>query len=100
MNIYLALAIMAFGLALHLGKKMMEFEDAGDVMSPLAYARKHPWRIFVTVGSCIGGVFVLDWWGQLNHFAAFSTGFSASSVFDMLRSRSNAKLQAIQEKGG
>lgn len=97
-NIYLAIVLMLFGLALHLAKKMVEFEDAGTAMSPISYAKQHPWRIFLTVGSCVGLIFMLSWMNQLNEFAAFSTGITGSSAFDALRSRANSRLDIGESK--
>lgn len=95
MNIYLAILMMLFGLAIHLGKKMQEFEDTGTAISPISYAKTHPWRIFVTIGSCAALLFLLDSMEQLNWYAAFSTGFGGSSAFDTLRAKTNNKLAAI-----
>lgn len=100
MNIYFALALMLFGLLIHWAKQMLELEDAGTSVSPIAYAKAHPYRFVVTVGSCVAAVLLLSWAGQLNQTVALLTGFGGQSAFDMLRTRANNKMASLAVETG
>jgi len=91
------LIAMLVGLALHLAKKMKEFEDDGVSLSPIRYALAKPWNIVVTIGTCAASLFAMQEMGQLTVFAAFLTGFAGSSAADGFRSLSNINRKDIAE---
>jgi len=75
------------GFVAHVIKKIMRVRRDGHLLSPLAYFGQYPYQsIFALIGA-IAGVGALHATGMLNAVSAFSAGYMANSIADILGKR-------------
>lgn len=96
-NLWLCAGLIAAGMAAHFCKKLYDLEQAGTILSPLAYARQRPYAVAMAI---IGAYLLAAFWyfvGQLNEVASILTGVGCSSAFDTLRARAVAKMRTPED---
>lgn len=92
-NLYICALLVALGIASHGAKKLYDLEQAGTILSPHAYARKHPYAVVLAIISTYLLAATFYFMGQLNEITAILTGISCGSAFDTLRARAVKQLR-------
>lgn len=81
------------GFVAHVIKKIMRVRRDGHLLTPLGYFVQYPYQsIFALIGA-IAGVGALHATGMLNAVSAFSAGYMANSVADMLGKRGKREIE-------
>jgi hypothetical protein len=75
------------GLLSHGLKKIMRRRRDGDRLTPWGYIARYPYQILAALIGMIAALVALQEMGQLNAVSAFSAGYMANSVADMLGKR-------------
>src|SRR3954471_15361175 len=85
MNLYLATALMLFGICAHFLTVLSELEEAGTSMTPLAYLKQHPYRAASMAVCAFILLLAANAAGELTHLSAVLIGFSCQTAADQLR---------------
>lgn len=91
MNIYLATALMLFGVLVHFLSVLMALEDAGTRIGALDYLRAHPYRAAFMVCISFVSLLIANELGQLTQLTAVLIGYACQDQADRVRQRANAK---------
>jgi hypothetical protein len=92
-NIYVCAFLLVLGMLAHFLLRLYNLQQAGTLLSPIAYIRQQPYSVAVSV---MGGILLflaLYFAGQLNEGMAIAVGVACSEALDSLRARSVAKLR-------
>lgn len=92
MNLYLATALMLFGVVVHFVEALALLEEAGQHLTPLAYLRQHPYRSLAMVLTAFILLMILNAAGELTKTAAVLVGYTCQSAADRIRQRANARM--------
>lgn len=97
MNIYLATALMLFGVGVHFLSVLASLEDAGTPISPLAYLKLHPFRAALMVCASFIVLLVVNELHQLTQITAVLVGYTCQDANDRLRQRANSRITSLME---
>ena len=99
-NIYVCMLLLVLGMLAHFALRLYNLQQAGTLLSPIAYASKEPYTVLV---SLMGGILLflaLFFAGQLNEGMSIAVGIACSEALDSLRARSVAKLRVDEPQSG
>lgn len=98
MNLYLATALMLFGVGVHFLSVLASLEDEGKVFTPWGYLRLHPYRAALMVCASFILLLIVNEMQQLTQITAVLIGYTCQDANDRLRQRANARKSSLQEK--
>lgn len=99
-NIYVCAVLLVLGMLGQFFLRLYNLQQAGTLLSPLAYARQQPYTLAMAV---FGGVLlflVLYFAGQMNEGMAIMVGVGCGEALDTLRARAVAKLRDVGAQSG
>jgi hypothetical protein len=97
MNLYIATALMLFGVGVHFLSVLADLEESGQSMTPWGYLRQHPYRAALMVCASFILLLVANELHQVTQLTAVLIGFTCQEANDRLRRSANAKLSTIGE---
>ena len=86
-NLLICAVLVAVGILFHFACKLSELEAQGQIISPKAYWRQHPWTSITVVMSAYLFMALQVALGELSYSAAILTGIACNSLGDKLRAR-------------
>lgn len=99
-NLWLCAGLVASGIVGNLLLNLYKLEQAGTILSPLAYIRMHPYQYAVMVLFAYLLLAMTYFMGQLNYVVAITVGVLADQAHDTLRAREVGKLRADYTEPG
>lgn len=97
-NLWICAGLVLFGILFHFVTKLSELEARGQIVTPWAYWRQHPYTSLIVVMASYLVMALQYAIGELSYSAAILTGIACNSLGDKLRARANAKADAALEK--
>lgn len=88
-NLYICVLLVAAGILFHFFTKLAELEAQGNITTPLAYWRAHPYTSLIVFMSAYLFMGLQAAIGELSYSAAILTGIACNSLGDKLRARAN-----------
>lgn len=98
-NLYICAALVAAGMVGHLLYVLRGLEQAGTIITPVAYAKQRPYTVASAVVGAYLLMFVLYYVGQLNEVLAIFVGLLCSQALDKLRAQAESRLQSAEDEG-
>jgi hypothetical protein len=92
-NIYVCALLLVLGMLGHFALRLYNLQQAGTLLSPMAYARQQPYAVAVAL---MGGILLflaLYFFGQLNEGMSIFVGIGCGEALETLRARAVAKLR-------
>jgi len=84
--------MMAAGLLTHFFKSLQGMKREGRPITPKEYWRDNPYHSGLSIVGAVIGFILLNETGQLNLAAAFTVGFMADSMPNMIGSRTTIDI--------
>ena len=98
MNLYLATALMMFGVGVHFLTVLASLEDAGQTFTPWGYLKLHPYRAALLVCASFILLLVVNEMNQLTQITAVLIGYTCQDANDRLRRNANVRMNTLMEK--
>lgn len=96
-NLWYCAALVLAGILFHFLTKLAELEAQGNITTPLAYWREHPYTSLIVVMSAYLFMGLQAAVGELSYSAAILTGIACNSLGDKLRARATAKADRLKD---
>lgn len=91
----LCVALVAFGLFIHVVTKLAELEQRGTPTTLRAYIGKAPFTALNVILGAYGLLLLAYYTGEMGPVGSFCMGVAAQSAGDKLRARAQAKLDTM-----
>lgn len=97
-NLWACSGLVLLGILFHFVTKLQDLEIAGQIVTPWAYWRNHPYTSLSVVMAAYLFMSLQYAIGELSYTAAILTGIACNSMGDRMRSRAQARADATMEK--
>lgn len=88
--------MMLFGILMHYIKKVIEQRATNSEITLRTYWYKYPYKSIFSILSALAGFGALYGTDELTRLTAFSIGYMADSIADILTSKTNIKFDKLK----